>query len=582
MPARQIRLPDVQGVDSYRRAVRNPAANLKLTYQDDPEGLAERLGLKLPEKPVLKMIRLGVITPEEAVRRFGAVQPGLRDLVIETCTGVTRSAVAVGPRGGGKSQGVSFVEFFLWMLKDYDALNLGGSEIQAANVYNYLTEYVESHEEWKSLIKGEMKVSESNNKNRAWIRVLTASSKSVRSPHAGGLRRVNGQTVERGGLLVIDEEAEAEPEIVKSALPTINTARPSVNIRSSTFHNEAGTFAEVVDSAEEMGYRLFRWDVFDVCEGCPCVGATCQSEESCFREDHYENYVDPDTGEEERKLVHKAYCGGRAMYAEGWVPYEEIMTLWKRMKRNHETFEVEQMGSRPGSSGFVIKDRAKFKENQVPGNPSIFYMPGFPVSICVDWGTTAAGVCVWQGLPGSKHVLLEADLIENAGQTQILGVITGYANKYIAGLKEVAADIGGGGNYLNPLLRDKGFVVRDVVFSEEKEAAVAAWNITNEAGDTIIPDCFTDYIAQVKGWRRKNGRIVKGNDHLCDASICYFAKFAEELGTSHLRVIPHSFRTAPAPSHMPLVPGQLRPSSTAGVLLRPVGSSFGARGIRQR
>lgn len=578
---RTAAMPEIKGANAYAVAARNPAANLKQRYADDPEGLAERLGLKLPEKPVRKMIRLGVITPEEAQERFGAIEPGLRELVLETCNLEVRSGVAVGPRGGGKSQGVSFVEFFLWILKDFDALNLGGSELQAANVYNYLTQYVESHKEWQDLVKGEMKVSESTNKQNAWIRVLTASGRSVRSPHAGGWRIVKGKRVERGGLLVIDEEAEAEPEIIKAALPTINTARPSVNIRSSTFHNEAGTFAEVVDDHAEMGYKLYRWDVFDVCEGCDCVGDGCQSSEKCFREDHYDEVTDTETGVTERKLVHKAYCGGRAKYAEGWVPMEEIETLWKRMKRHHETFEIEQMGSRPGSSGFVIKDRKKWMENFTDVAPSSLFLPGFPVSICVDWGTVAAGVCVWQALPGSHHALLEARLIENAGLKQIESVIVMFYNKYLAGFQELACDIGGGGNYLNPYMRDKGFVVRDVAFATEKESAAAAWNMMSEAEELIIPE-HDDFRKQVKGWRRKNGRIVKGDDHLCDASICYFAKFAEELGVSHLRVPPRTFRTMPEVNDMPLVPMGQRPTN-GPTLLRPVGVSFGSsRSNRQR
>jgi len=831
------------------------------------------------------------------------------------------------------SQGVSFVEFYLWMIMDFDALNLGGSELQAANVYTYLQQYVESHEEWKMLVSGEMKVSESTNKQRAWIRVLTASQKQTRSPHAGGIRIVNGVKVNRGGLLVIDEEAEAEPEVVKSALPTINTARPSINIRSSTFHNETGSFADLIDNHEEMGYKLYRWDVFDVCAGCECIGDACQSEEVCFREDHYETYIDPDTGIEERKLLHRAYCGGRAMYAEGWVPYDEIVTLWMRMKRHHETFEIEQMGSRPGSSGFVIKSRKAFLDSVVEEDGSTFYMPGFPVSVCVDWGchddhteiltdtgwklfkdvllnqkvaqfnkdtrqmsfvipskltvkdyqgellhfsgrgvdmmvtpnhrmltrkawnvewrveradeiekwskpyavgsvwwrgrekqyftmpeidaieskgiqgyrgwdavnpkvycmddwleflgyllsegglcyrpakdggrkpacvkmsqrhplntkqmracmdrlgidyqeyfnpktgdtnwtmcgrqlwmwwvdnigtissdkriprqflnlsdrqlailfnammtgdgswrsegggdyhstseqlcsdfqelavrlgyraymklrfpavgnrkarwsvsvslmadrvltqpervayngkvycctvpdefivtrragcvayqgnTVAAGVCVWQALPGSKHVLLASEQIENAGINQIVAALIGYANKYVAGFQEMACDIGGGGNYLNPYMREKGFEVRDVNFSEEKESAVAAWNITSEAHDLIIPASNVDFIDQAKKWRRKNGRIQKGNDHLCDAAVCYFARFVEELGVSHLRIPPKSFNTGTGQTHMPLVPGTSSSSGSQGVFRTPAGASFGASGVRRR
>lgn len=548
---RQSDVPNISGVDGFLRAVRNSGASLRMQFRDDPVGLAEKFHLKLPRKPVFVMMDLGIVTEEEAKARFGSedgeIHPGLRELVEDVCTGRTRSAVAVANRGGGKSQGVSFIETFLVFMLDYDALNLGGSELQADQVYQYIMQYIDQTEEFKTLVKGEALQSKTETTNNAWIRVLTASSKSVRSPHAGG-RKKDGRLA--GGVLVIDEEAEADPKIVAAALPTINTARPSVSIRCSTFHNLEGSFAEVVDNAEEMGYKMYRWDIFDVCEGCECPPNECQSNEVCFREDHTEVYTDPEDGQVKERILHRAYCGGRARYAQGWIPIDEIETLFKRMKRNHATWEVEAMGSRPSTAGFVIKDRAAFKKNITAQPASELYLPGWPVTVCIDWGTIAAGVEVWQEQPGDNHVLLHADLIEEAGQSQIFGAILGYRQRYASEFQEVAADIGGGGNYMNKSLREEHHVsTRDVAFAEEKEAAVAAWNIFNEAGKIIIPAEHVEFIDQVQKWKRVNGRIAKGNDHMCDTAICYFAKFIDRLGLSHIKVMPRSFTTrATAPA----------------------------------
>lgn len=481
------------------------------------------------------------------------------------------------------SKGVSFIEFFLWMFRDFEAINLGGSELQAANVYDYLLGYIDAHNDFRTLLKGETKVSESKTKVGAWIKVLAASSKSVRSPHAGGIRMVEGVPTKRGGLLVIDEEAECDPDIVETALATINTAMPSVNCRASTFHNEFGSFADVVDNAEAMGFTIFRWDIFDVCAGCECKGDKCESEEACFREDHVEDVIDPDTGKHEVKLIHKAYCGGRAKHATGWVPYTEIVAFWKRIKRNHTKFEIEQMGSRPSSSGFVVKDQTAFLKNQVDQPALNYYLPGFPVSICVDWGSNHSAVTVWQGLPGDRHVLLEAQLLEEAGVHQIFGVIIGYVDKYLAGFTEIAADTGGGGDYLNPTLRDKGYPVRDVRFSEQKEAAVAAWNIYNEGHRLIIPKEHQAFIAQVRTWRRVNGVIKKGNDHLCDTGVCYFAKFIDDLGVTNTRIMPAGF-TAGKQGSAPLLPDMGDKNKTD--IYRPQSNfvaaiSFGAKGMKR-
>jgi hypothetical protein len=538
------RPPDLESESAYLDALRDPAQNLLERYREDPEGLATILGLKLPEKPVQIMQQLGVYDPD----KHGPITPGLREMVLEVCMLEVLEAVGVGPRGGGKSQGVSFIEFFLWMLRSFDALNLGGSELQAANVYHYLLGYIESNREWTGQLKGEPKISETEKLDKAWIRVLAASSKSVRSPHAGGIRRVNGEDVERGGLLVCDEEAEADPGIVEAAMYTINTARPSVNVRTSTFHNAEGSFAEAVENHEEMGYKIYQWDAFDVCEPCECTGGECQSSEKCFREDHYELMENPDTGVVERALLHKAYCGGRAQYAQGWIPVKEIEATWRRGKRNHAHFEVEAMGSRPKSSGYVIKDLNKFESNRVEKTPAELYQPGAPVTIDVDWGAVNAGLTVWQvqwdRLLGERHVLLHADPLEEAGVTQVIGSILRYWTMYPEA-EEVRADIGGGGMYLNPLLRNAHSIpCEDVNFAEEKEAAVAVWNILNESGATVIPHEHDEFRRQVRKWKRKNGRIAKGDDHLCDSSVCHFSKFIEVMGLSHIRITPRGFDTS--------------------------------------
>lgn len=519
------------GAAAFIKVLRDPGRNLKEQFRDDPIALAESFGLKLPRKPVEVMLELGVISEEEVRERYGEVEPGLRELVRSVCTLENKSAVAVACRGGGKSQGVSFIEFFLWLVMEFDALNLGGSELQADQVYQYLLGYLEDDPYWLSLVKGEPMKERTFSKDGAWVRVLTASPKSVRSPHAGG-----GPRKRRGGLLVIDEEAEAESEIVNASLSTINTARPSVSVRCSTFHNLSGTFAEVVDHHEEMGYRLYKWDAFDVAEPCDCVGS-CQSEEQCFREDHFEEFLDPETGEADRRLIHSAYCGGRARFADGWIPVNELETLFRRMKRNHSQWEVEAMGSRPSTSGHVIKDLLKHAENTVSETGEQVYLPGAPITLCVDWGSVAAGVEVWQAQPLGKHALLHADLLKDNNETQIFGSILGYAHRYIRELQEVAADIGGGGNYFNKKLReDHRLPVRDVNFQEEKEAAVAAWNLFNESNALVIPAEHEDFHRQVRDWRRKKGRIQKGNDHLCFVAGTMIAVAGGELPIESLRV----------------------------------------------
>jgi len=535
----------IDGMDGLLSAVRSRKSTIKAKYINDPLELAKKLGIKLPEKPLVVMKRLGVYDPE----KHGPITPGIRDFVRDVCSGEVTSAVAVANRGGGKSYGVSFIEFYLVFIKDFDALNLGGSELQADQVYQYILSFIDSDQEFKDMVEGESIAARTMTKAKAWIRVLTASQKSVRSPHAGG-KKPDGRIA--GGLLVIDEEAEAAKEIVDAAMYTINTADPSVSVRCSTNHNVQGSFAELLENHEEMGYKKYNWDAFDVAKKCACIGS-CQSEELCFREDHWEDYTDPVSGEPARRLLHRAYCGGRAMYADGWISVAELEQLWRRGKRNHSTWEVEAMGSRPTSSGYVIRDLTQWATNFTDDTGDQIFMPGCPVTITVDWGTKATGVEVWQEQPSDTHALVYAEQIEEAGVTQIMGVILGLVEKYRAEFTEVAADIGGGGNYLNPKLRDEHRIpVRDVNFAEQKESSVAALNVFSEGGSLIIPREFDTFVKQSRNWKRKDGRIQKGNDHMMDSAVCYFAKFIDRLGLNHIRVPPravhsHSYdRSAPS------------------------------------
>src|SRR6202035_2256752 len=328
----------------------------------------------------------------------------------------------------------------------------------------------------------------------------------------------------------------------------------------------------------------YSWNVFDIAAKCECIGK-CQSIEPCFREDHVEKYIDPETKEEKEKLIHRAYCGGRAIYADGWMPMNEIVKLWLRIRRNHQTFETEAMGSRPPSSGFVIRDRAAYQRNVVDTSPEFLFIPGAPVDICVDWGTVAASIEVWQQqyawrdqdgvIHKDRHVLLYAELMREAGETQIFARIFELAARYKNVLRDIACDIGGGGNYLNKKLREEHRMpVRDVVFAEEKESAVAAWNIFNESGECVYPLEFEDFHEQTKKWKRVNGRIQKKDDHMCDSAVCYFARFIDELGIQKVRTVPVAFSTVgQAPRATAFTASTGRPMSITGKRLPPMARS---------
>ena len=498
----------LDSIDAYAEVVSPTSKNVRYYYADKPIELAGDLfGLTFPPKP--------------------DGSNGVRELVSDVCTlKVTRAAVQA-PRGGGKSLGFSFIEWFMNFTRNFDWLNLGGSEMQARAVYNYLLQYVDIDPDVKAFYPETLK-SNTENVDGAWISVLAASSKSIRSPHAGGIQIGKAQ-MSRGGGLTIDEECEAEEEIVKGAIPTVNTADPSIILRGSTFHRLDGTFKALIDNHDEMGYSLYKWDCFDICKPCPYECKDCWPD---FAEDIYE-------GDE---LVHEAYCGGKAKHSKGWMPIEEIYQAWRECMFSRDWFEVEMMGWRPSSAGSVIRNMTKFNNTCIVKDWP--YVSGAVSYVTIDWGMKGeCAVQVWQEQPKGIVALLEDDhFTHQESETFIYEVVRGYGLKYHT--NKVRAD--SSHPYCNATLANDiryRMAVDEVLFQTAKELAVGAMNAKVDEGLVRIPERHTITIRQLRGWRREHGKIQKRDDHGCDAAICFFSKYQpEDIIRKTVRIVPQTIR----------------------------------------
>jgi hypothetical protein len=378
------------------------------------------------------------------------------------------------------------IEFTLWHHYDYEAVNLGGSASQAKKVYNYLCDYIlrdplilqnlersiQSHtSKWVSV--------NGHGWERRVIHCLAASQKQIRSPHIGSSHH--------GGILLIDEEAEADPALIKGAISIVDTANPRVIVRMSTFHYVFGSFQELWDGADEKGYKRYEWDSFDICE--PCFDR-CEDCISVFREE---------------------YCRGRAHEAQGWKPIENLRESWRELDR--ETFEIEELGSRPSRAGLVydtvLVDQSVGKFPRDPGQPTI---------LGIDWGLiNQCAVLYCHAIEGHLYVYREW-VFSDIGITEIR--------------KRLADERG-------PLVIDQAWVdsshpfeikeikqeikyVRPVVFNKEKDIGVSTLKWLMEKSMLHIDAKCTTLIWQLKNLRRNKdtGKIEKRNDHGPDALLC--------------------------------------------------------------
>lgn len=151
----------------------------------------------------------------------------------------------------GKSKSMSVLGLLLAYLKGADITILGGSMAQSANVH----EYVGRAMEYKN-VPVEMTVDATATRivlaNRARLRPLPASQKTVRSPHPS--------------ILLMDEADEMELDVYDAALGQPLRQQnyrgqwvETMTVVSSTWQNPAGTFTEVLRRADEKGLVPYRW-----------------------------------------------------------------------------------------------------------------------------------------------------------------------------------------------------------------------------------------------------------------------------------------------------------------------------------
>lgn len=403
-----------------------------------------------------------------------------------------RKAVALAPRGGGKTYGAAVLATALFLFKNFDVGIVAGSETQALTLYSYITDWLErpEAEAFVTIEKLTSTYLVSARKNRIVAR--TASPKSIRGLHLG--RKV------RGALLILDEEAEAEPDVVRAARFIVRTAAPPLILRQSTYHRITGSFADLVENHKSQGYTSYKWDSFDIAKACPYECENCPEPE--FRD---------------------KYCKGKAKHSQGWVSIDEILTEWR--DTNRETFEVEVMGMRPASAGLVIQpgdlERAvDLGERAFPEEFDYSWC-------CIDWGFAGMTAIVIVGMAGERVFVRHTEMFTRHGIDVIVAKLKELRGTL--GFREVYADASH--PFENDRLRDEGFAVwgerkekgpstLGVPFVKFKEEGVAILSYLFEKNRIGVRAKEHALLQQFRSWRRDQaGHIIKKDDHFPDALI---------------------------------------------------------------
>lgn len=427
--------------------------------------------------------------PIEFLARTGSYYPPLlEEMFMDIYMHRIDRAMWIGPRGGGKTYGLGDLAASLFLFKGFDVLIASGGEGQSKEVYEEITSVLDDDGEVAEYVP-EVTKQITRGRTGNWIRFLPASTKRARGPHPG-----RGH----GGMIILDEEGEMEEKIVKAVLGTGSTARPLIIVRASTAHNIDGTFAELLDNYKERGYRLYRWDAFDVCEKCTRECKYCIPE---FRDD---------------------YCQGKAHHNSilGWISLDYLFAMWE--EETQEWFEVELMGRKqPGASRVINPE--DIKEALVDEAP---FVRGEPGAFGIDWGFKGLSAIVATQMVDVKLRIFDRMSFTRKGIDEIKDALKGWRDMY--DINEVYAD--SSHPFENDSLRKADFTVHEVTFVSFKEAGAGAVKWFFEKLKIEIPRHFKDLIDSLKKWRRgKDGKIVKKDDHFADALLCTMMKWWKKM-----------------------------------------------------
>lgn len=443
--------------------------------------------------------------PLELLAKHGFRFPGpMGEMFMDIYEGRVDRAIGLAGRGGGKSCEAGALAFALWALDDWNVGIVSGSREQALRVIEYVQDITGDEavaeivaEETKTLVKG---------KRGNWIKAAPASTKAIRGLHAKG----------RKMLLILDEEAEMDPMIVRSALSVVSDAKRAVVLRLSTMHKIDGTFADLVDRHEKMGYKLYKWDSFDV--ATRCTTKDCKDCLLAFAKGN-----DPADLAKLAKDFHDRYCKERAKDKKrptGWIGVENIRQNFMEMPTSW--FETEVMALKPSGEGKVLDyDKVKAAFEAAPAK----YVPGAPIWGWVDWGFKGQMTGGIYQAVGNDVLLVAAQEWSEVDIEVLIAWFQGNEEDLGQKLVQICPD--SSHPFENNRLRETGFEVDEVVFGAFKETGAGFLKWLFDRGHFKPCGEFPLAKAQLLAWSRDaQGKIKKGFDHYCDGMLA---------GTKHLQ-----------------------------------------------
>lgn len=248
------------------------------------------------------------------------------DFIADSYFERNENVLVIGPRTGGKTLNSAVLEFIESAKKTgCESCHLGSILSQSRRAYKYISK-------WANKYRADLDIETLTREktimgNGSEIEIVAGTVNGVNSPHP------HKATIDEFELLSWDifQEAISMPKSsnnIKSAL-RLETTRKYPN----------GNAQRMIDEAEVMGFKIYKWCVFEILQ--KCTKSTCKS---C------EKYVSYDREGKEHRWID--VCGGKARRSNGYLPLSDVLkkfSFW-------ETFDAQWLCNRPGRSDSVFPE----------------------------------------------------------------------------------------------------------------------------------------------------------------------------------------------------------------------------------
>ena len=281
-------------------------------------------------------------------------------------------AIGIGARSTGKTAGISTLHAANSYHKPgFLTTHYGATETQAHRAYSEYKAMIESDIFSNEL--EEVHVKESTWRNGSKLEILPGTERQTQGAHS----HICTYDELESSQIIPYENAKSVPMEYKTP---DSPRKPGQFVAISTRNTAFGLVQKALEDAKKsINTKIYMWCVFESMEPCDgekdhytCTGAECPIYKYCGPC----NCTDKD--KINSKLQIKDH--GKAVHAEGWRSYNDIIALYDRV--DQDTWEAQHLCLKPLSKALIYSN---FTDENISLDAT--YIPnGGPIYIFFDWG----------------------------------------------------------------------------------------------------------------------------------------------------------------------------------------------------